>query len=377
MKKIIPTFILSMIFSSSFAYEVEDIKTIESGKYKTFFVLNNKYLYTTTNSNHDKKNNIELISSNVIQSSVGNQHALKIDNENNFFVVGENDFGQLGLKFDKEILNWTRHTKILKAKSVLAKNKVSFVINDKNELYASGLNHHSLISESGKIVNDFVKIADNVSQVTGSAMYISYLDIDGNLFSKGIDIFGFKNDKKFVQIDKNVTKISGGDYHVLYLKGEKLFGFGSNIQGQLGNIPLKNTNSNTFLDYKSYEPIFISDNVRDISTGDYHSSYLDNNGNLYVSGNNGNGQLGLGHEKAIYNFTLSLTDVKKIYSGSFQNFAIKKDNTLWITGNNSSGQLTFISDYKNSYFYGDEMRTNINKWTWKPIYFKTFEESYD
>lgn len=375
MKKTI--IILSGILSfSSFAYDTKNIKDINSGTYKTFFVLENGYLYTTTNKNNDENNNIELISSDVKSTSVGNQHALKIDNNNNFFVVGDNDFGQLGLKYDKEITNWTSHTKIKKALKVLAKNKISFIINEKNELYASGINVHSLISNStDQFINEFVKIADNVSDVAGSSMYITYLNNNGELFAKGIDIFGFKNDRNFVKIDDNVSKIEGGEYHVLYLKNNQLFGFGSNIQGQLGNIDFKNLKN--FLDYKTYKPILISDDVVNFSVGDYHSSYLNSKNELYVSGNNGNGQLGLGHEKAVYEFTLSLSDVKKVYSGPFQIFAIKNDDTLWITGNNSVGQLTFISDLKNSYFYGDEMRTNINKWTWKPIYFKTFDESYE
>lgn len=377
-KKIIAIF-LSTLSINSFSYELTDLKEISSGKYKTFFTLNNGYLYTTNNekNNSDINNNLELISSNVFSASIGNQHALKIDNDNKLYVVGNNNHGQLGLKYEKKISRWVQHPQIKNAKKILAKNGISFVIDDNNTLYSTGWNYHNLINKTDeKNIFEFTKIADNVKDVTGSTLFISYLDLDNNLYAKGISLFGFLNNDEFYKVDNNVESLSGGEYHLIYNKGSKLFGLGSNFQGQLG-INTISKNAKTFLDNKISKPILLADNVIKFSTGDYHSCYIDSQNNLFVTGNNGNGQLGLGNEILVNKWTKVLDDVKNIYSGSYQNLAIKNDNTLWISGNNANGQLTFKSDKENTYFYGKEMKTNINTWSWKPIVFETFEESYN
>lgn len=377
MKKSLLAISISILSIGAQSYEVSDIKEISAGKYKTFFTLENGYLYTTNNSKKDATNlsNLELISSDVLSTSVGNNHAFKITNDKKLFSVGKNEFGELGLNNFDDFENWQEITDFKSVNKVVSENGVSFVIDSNNTLFAAGWNPHKLIDDESEKVNSFQKIAENVSDVDGSLMYISYIDKDKNLFIKGHPNFGFKSFKEFTKIAENVDAFSGGQYHLLYLSGDELFGIGANHQGQLGK-KVATFAPEKFLSNFSEIPVSLATGVKKISTGTYHSMYIDNEDNLFVAGNNGNGQLGIGSQELSNMWTKTLSNVKTISSGAFHSFAIKNDNTLWIAGNNAQGQLTFKSDKENTYFYGDEMRTNIETWSWRPIYFKSFDESY-
>lgn len=378
MKKTLLALSISIFASSSIAYEVSDIKEISAGKYKTFFTLENGHLYTTNNnkSNATNLNNLELISSNVISASVGTNHALKISGNGSLSSVGSNTFGALGINNFVDANSWAVVSDVKNVKKVVSDNGVSFIIDDDNNLLASGRNFHKLISSDGESINKFTKIASNAIDADGSPMYISYIDKNKDLYIKGHPQYGFKSFSEFTKIASNVDSISGGHYHLLYTVEGTLFGIGANHQGQLG-VEIKNNDNKNFLSNFTDMPIQIADNIKSFSAGSYHSMYINKDHELFVVGNNGNGQLGIGTQKLSKKWKKTLTDVKSIYSGSYTNFAIKNDDTLWLSGNNAQGQLTFKSNKENTYFYGKEMKTNVQTWSWRPIYFETFEEGYN
>lgn len=378
MKKTLLALSISILATNSYSYEVSDIQDISAGKYKTFFTLDNGYLYTTNNEKKDSNNlsNLELISSDVLASSIGTNHAFKITKENKLYSVGSNEFGALGLNNFIDSESWQLISDIENATKAISDNGISFVIDSDKNLYAAGSNFHKLINNTDEKINSFTKIASDVTDADGSIMYIAYLDSKKDLYIKGHPQYGFQSFKEFTKIASNVDSISGGHYHLLFISNGDLMGIGANHQGQLGKTINKPT-SNSFLDNFTDHPIKIASNVTSISAGTYHSMYINKDKDLFVAGNNGNGQLGIGTQNLSNEWKQTLGDVKSIFSGSYTSFVIKEDDTLWIAGNNSQGQLTFKSDKDNTYFYGEEMRTNVEAWSWRPIYFKTFEESYD
>lgn len=378
MKKSILAISISLLSLSSNAYEVSDIKEISAGKYKTFFTLENGYLYTTNNNKKDATNlsNLELISSDVLSTSVGTTHAFKITNDYKLYSVGSNDFGELGLNNFENTESWKLVSEFDKVKKSVSDNGISFIIDSEDDLFSAGWNYHKIINEENEKINSFTKVASNVKDVDGSLMYIAYLDKNKNLFIKGHPQYGFSSFKEFTKIAENVDSISGGHYHLMFLSNGDLMGIGANHQGQLGKKVAEYSPEN-FLANFSEQPVVLAKNVKSMTAGAYHSMYIDNENNLFVAGNNGNGQLGLGSQDLSKEWIKTLSDVKSISAGAYHSFVVKNDNTLWVAGNNAQGQLTFKSEKENSYFYGDEMRTNIETWSWRPIYFKTFGESYE
>jgi alpha-tubulin suppressor-like RCC1 family protein len=378
MKKTLLAISIGILSINAHSYEVSDIKDISAGKYKTFFTLENGYLYTTNNLKKDANNlsNLELISSDVLTSSVGTNHAFKITNENKLYSVGSNEFGALGLNNFKDSESWKLIDDIKKATKAISDNGVSFIIDSEKVLYAAGYNFHKLINDVDEKINSFTKIATDVIDADGSLMYIAYLDSKKDLYIKGHPQYGFQSFKTFTKIASNVDSISGGHYHLLFISKGELMGIGANHQGQLGE-KIKQTKGDNFLSNFTDKPIKLASNVVSASAGNYHSMYVNVEKKLFVAGNNGNGQLGIGTQDLSNEWKQTLDNVKSIFSGSYNSFVIKGDDTLWIAGNNSEGQLTFKSDKENTYFYGKEMRTNVETWSWRPIYFKTFEESYN
>jgi len=82
-----------------------------------------------------------------------------------------------------------------------------------------------------------------------------------------------------------VKKVVAGDWHTFLLTDDnKLYGFGRNDKGQLGNRDL-----GTFVN----TPTLIDDDVYRVFAGVGNSAYIKNNGKVFVCGRNINGQLGI------------------------------------------------------------------------------------
>uniref|UniRef100_A0A663DSM6 Retinitis pigmentosa GTPase regulator n=2 Tax=Aquila chrysaetos chrysaetos TaxID=223781 RepID=A0A663DSM6_AQUCH len=122
--------------------------------------------------------------------------------------------------------------------------------------------------------------------------------------------FWFKNDKPVL--------ISCGDEHTAIVTGNgKLYMFGSNNWGQLG-LGSKNTVS---------KPTCVKEK-----------------GNVYAAGGNSEGQLGLGdtEERTTFHLISFFTNqhkIKQLAAGSYTSAAVTEDGQLFVWGDNSEGQI--------------------------------------
>ena len=106
---------------------------------------------------------------------------------------------------------------------------------------------------------------------------------------------------------------------------------GSNSYGELGLR--NNTSRNVFTKVDI-------DNIKQISSGLYHTYILKNDGTIWSCGRNNKGQLGLGDNTDRNVFTkVDIDNVKQISTGINHICALKKDGTVWAAGNNGQGQL--------------------------------------
>ena len=140
-----------------------------------------------------------------------------------------------------------------------------------------------------------------------------------------------------------VTAISAGGYHTLALTDGKVWGWGYNANGQLGNGSTGNTESRPLqVMINGTTPL---DGVTAIAAGSSHSLASKSDGTVWSWGANNNGQLGDGTTVRKLNpvqvkisATEELTDVTAVTAGS-HSLALKSDGTVWSWGYNNRGQL--------------------------------------
>ncbi|AEC03053.1 fimbrillin family protein [Parasphaerochaeta coccoides] len=141
---------------------------------------------------------------------------------------------------------------------------------------------------------------------------------------------------------------TGNHYTVMKKKDGTLWATGYNLYGQLGvedtnnrlspvQIPTMNTNLDT-------------NPVTTVSTGNAHTMFLKENGELWATGRNWYGQLGLGDSGVLSNRSrpepvasmnteLDTNPVVAVFTGNHHTIIQKKDGTFWATGLNDYGQL--------------------------------------
>ncbi len=139
-----------------------------------------------------------------------------------------------------------------------------------------------------------------------------------------IKIDTFKNFIDFI----NIKIRCGYDYTTL-IKNNELYVWGDNEEGQLGLGHNNHINVPTKLNFKAHK----------IVCGGYHTIAITDDG-LYVWGYNNRGQLGLGHYNSVNVPTKLNFDFKinKIVCSSNHTIAITDDG-LYAWGANGSGQL--------------------------------------
>ena len=130
---------------------------------------------------------------------------------------------------------------------------------------------------------------------------------------------------------------AGGVYHTAAVKSDgSVVAWGYNGNGQLGG-------GETLGLVRAYPgtPIASLSNMRDVTTGDYHTAALKGDGTVLSWGYNGQGQLGNGSTTDSSNpvSIAGLTDVIAVAAGGRHTLALKSDGTVWAWGYNYYGQL--------------------------------------
>ncbi|NXB27989.1 RPGR regulator, partial [Eulacestoma nigropectus] len=148
--------------------------------------------------------------------------------------------------------------------------------------------------------------------------------------------FWFKNDKPVL--------ISCGDEHTAIITGKgKLYMFGSNDWGQLG-LGSKNTVSKPTC-VKALKP----EKPKLAVCGRNHTLVYTEKGNVYAAGGNSEGQLGLGdtEERTTFHLISFFTNqhkIKQLSAGSYTSAALTEDGQLFVWGDNSEGQIGLANE---------------------------------
>ena len=132
----------------------------------------------------------------------------------------------------------------------------------------------------------------------------------------------------------NVDTVAGGRDHYVFLRNDgTVWTVGDNSAGQLGQ---------GFVSDSILSPVQVAglSNIISVGAGEYHSFAISNTNELYVWGNNGSGQLGLGDlNNRLVPTLASLDNVANAQGGAAHSIFLTTDNKVYTSGNNSFGQL--------------------------------------
>ena len=249
--------------------------------------------------------------------SIAEFHCLALDKNGKIFGWGGNLFNKLGRKFD--VLQGMPN-------QIPIKNKIKSI--------SCGDYHSCAISEEGILYS------------WGGG---------GESYNKGQCGHGITKDiqkpKKvefFIKKNLKVKNVSCGGYHTIIMtESEELFSFGKGIYGQCGFGEPEDTSTpkkiyfdeNQNLKYENDKKI----SIIDIKCGGEHSLFLSSNKKLYVCGHGYLGQLGLGNNKNINLPTivkcLSNKTIIEIAAGWSHSLVLTSEGNVYSTGCNKYGEL--------------------------------------
>lgn len=168
----------------------------------------------------------------------------------------------------------------------------------------------------------------------------AFLIKDGELWSAGYNsegILGYgSNDHRWyferVGTDNDWVDVAAGLAHTVAIKADgTVWICGAVTSGQMGSVPSTNLLTNANLS-RSYVKAFAKDS---------NTLLLADTGQMWATGYNQLGQLGLGHNTDVHQFTqVGSTFIwKTAATYRDHSLAVRDDGTLWATGDNSYGQL--------------------------------------
>lgn len=337
-------------------------KTLSAGYYHSLGIDINDDLYSfgynyygqlglgnygaSTNRKIPTKVSTNYIENNVYSSgakwtkvSAGAYHSLAIDSGNKLFAFGSNAYGSLGLgdlgfrihptmigtnlnylplssgipeeisitegayTFSGIKQDYTGSTKYLlpNGEYVISGVPSGFAVAILN------IGKTNLISYSGESFLGSSILAGTTADGMYNFYYGNvYVNVSGNydkvsLHTISGGYMGGENMFHYTDPDTGWQDVSAGNYHSLAIQNGKLYSFGHNTFGQLGN----NSNEQSLL------PVQVgskSDWVK-VRAGNYHSLAIDSSGALWSFGLNSHGQLGLGNNTANKNMPTKISGV--------------------------------------------------------------------
>ena len=294
------------------------------------------------------------------------EHSLILKNDGTLWGCGQNAYGQLGLGDATNRKTFTETTtNVDDVKSIYCGRNHTFMLKNDGTLWGCGSNNYGQLGLGDNnhryTFTQITTNADNIKSVHCADCHTLILKNDGTLWGCGQNNFGQLglgdniNRNTFTQITtnaNNIKEIYCGMYHTLILENDgTLWGCGKNDYGQLGLGD--GSNRTTFTQITAN-----SDNIKSVYCGWGHTLILKNDGTLWGTGYNEQGQLGLGDNTNRYTFTQIANDIKSVYCGDSHTFILKNDDTLWGYGYNYYGQLG-LGDYTNRTTF-TQIITNAN-----------------
>lgn len=276
--------------------------------------------------------------------ATGNNHTVAVDTSGNIWAWGNNDKGQLGLDpattqyLDKPTqITWIGDENAVVYSSVYVTGDTTFALDNKGKLWAWGSNDYNLITSESV---DYTHVATNVisdatiKQVAIAKDHAYAIDSNDAVWAWGV------NTNNLLQLN---------DPDETFVKK-----------------PTKTTIKLTRTD--AYSNLVVELKPTSIVASDLFTAIVDDEGSLWMWGDNTYGQLGLKHNDLVVSPVK--VDLKKKVSVKVESVALGANHTvvvdqlggLWTFGSNSHNQLGIseingqpIDSLNDPYYYEDEI----------------------
>jgi len=313
---------------------VTDVKAIICGGYYTMVLKENNSVFGTgenydgqlgNGSTSGSQTTLTRITSipeekTPLAISCGRDHTIVLMTDGSVYGTGDNGDGELGTGDENNKIIFTPmtigngSTLVTNAKAISCGKYHSIVLMNDGSVYGTGYNYDG---ELGTGDND-----DYKTTLTEMKM----VDGEGS-----------------IPVTNAKAIASGNGYTIVLMEDGSVYGTGDNYDGQLGTGDTTSQTILTEMTIRDGEGSIPVTNVKAIASGDSHTIVLTENGNLYGTGLNNDGQLGTGDTTSQTILTPMINETGKtpiaISCGQDHTIVLMSDGTVYGIGNNNDGQL--------------------------------------
>lgn len=280
--------------------------------------------------------------SGFIMVSTGLHHSISLKGDGTVWSWGYNNTGQLG---DGSTTLKTLPSKIeglSDIKYVSTGFADSFAIAQNGNLYSWGENTYGKLGNGSYTQQNTPLLVSGLSDllmVSGGYNHSIALKNDGTVWTWGNNDNINKSTPVQIKDLSGIKVIRSGYDSTMALKNDgTLYGWGDNFFGQLGNGTLPFNGQNVPAKVQN------STNVKSFAVGGTNSIIIKNDGTVWVSGGNSNGQMGNGTSidgscQVTPVQVPSLTNVIAAANCYSTNLVLKSDGSMWSWGANTYGQI--------------------------------------
>ena len=317
--------------------------------------------------------------SEIKQVAIGTESMLVLTNDGDIYARGKNDYGQLGLGHRNDVSEFTKIEGIPKFKYITANGVYSGGISVDGYIYLWGYDAGLFDTVPNYQTTPRMKIMNTIGSSSPGYNNNSWVDLklgagfaqcttaSGALWAFGRNYFGEVGDGTVAaRIDDNnqhyeiaeiafngktygwnLTKISCGGDHTMALHDDgNVYVWGLDAYGEC----MRKGTSGMFSEgtrYYAPTPIKVKDyfssigNVIDIAAGCHFSTTLNDNGEVYIWGENVGGVLGVPYSDLKYTTTpmkISYPEkIVKICASGYTIFAFGESGIVYSSGSNDHG----------------------------------------
>jgi len=337
-------------------FDIDKIKTIRTpivagGRCSWFYDRNgNVYMLGFAHGNVEAQ---EVSNQGRIDEiSVGEEHSLFLYKNGKVYGAGSNERGQLGLGDNIEYSSLEEIEGTGKIVAISAGDEHSLFLDADGKVYATGNNEYGQLGLGDNVERSSpeeieIEGAGKIVAISGGKFHSLFLDEDGKVYSTGNNEYGQlglgdnveRSSPEEIEIEGagKIVAISVGKFHSLFLDEDgKVYSTGNNGSGRLG--------LGDWVARSSPEEIEIegAGKIVAISAGCEHSLFLDEDGKVYATGSNSYLQLGFGENIGVKNRCEKIAGLEKIIAisaGEEHSLFLDEDGEIFGVGNNSSGKL--------------------------------------
>ena len=296
-------------------------------------------------SNKNKPEQIQ-VSEDIIDISSGANHTLLLGKSGKVYSFGNNGQGQLGTG-NNTTFKVPTEIKLTDIVKVVAIENTSFAITSEGKVYVwgNGYGKSPVLLNIDKNVIDIGKTYYLADDGIVRTIPKAKGDTEGKEIKLSLNEYEPGTDP--VIEEDRIVQISEGTDHILLLgESGKVYSYGSNVYGQLGDSTRvsrqENITTTARLGDKS-----ILENIIEVSAGDRYSIVVTKDGKVYTFGINGEQQLGYsndleakGIQESIYAIQKELTEnVERVSAGYTHTSVYTEDGNVYTWGNGENGQL--------------------------------------